>query len=190
MPDSLTTLLTYFLFRWTLANMLGWSLGFFLGGLLLSALGGIVGVLLGGVVVGALVGIGQWLILRRETNWANARWALVSAVGGGLATIPAYLSGVTLIAGPSIGYFVIGAVYGGIFGTLQWLILRAPYDDLAVLWLIANVIGGGLCGCLTMTVNPLRLPVFCSIGPVAFGLITGYTLLYLHRETSEDTPSP
>ena len=183
MPDSLTTLLMHFLFRWTLVNILGWSLGFFLGGLILSLLGGVIGVVLGGVVVGALVGIAQWSILRRETEWANSRWALYSAVGGGLATLPAYLAGVTLIAGQGIGYFVIGAVYGGIFGTLQWLILRTPYSDLAVLWIIANIVGGGLCGCLTMTVNPLRLPVFCSIGPVAFGLITGYTLLYLQRQT-------
>jgi hypothetical protein len=188
MPDSFTMLLAHFLFRWTLANILGWSLGFFLGGLLLNALGGIIGVVLGGSIVGALVGLVQWFVLRHEADWVDSRWAIFSAVGGGLGTIPAYVAGVTLIAGPVMGYFVIGAVYGGIFGTLQWLILRAQYTDLAWLWIVTATAGGGLCGCLTMTVNPLRLPVFCSFGPVAFGLITGYTLLYLNREIAEDAP--
>ncbi len=164
-------------------NMVGWSLGFFLGGLLLNAFGGVLGVILGGAVVGMLVGGAQWLVLQSETDRVDIRWVLLSGLGGALATLPAYLAGVTLVAGPAIGYFVIGALYGGIFGMLQWVILRTPYDELAMLWIIANVIGGGLCGCLTMTVNPLRLPLFCSVGPIAFGLITGYTLLYLQRQT-------
>jgi hypothetical protein len=163
--------------RWTLANMLGWGLGMLLGGLLLNTFGGILGVIVAGALTGACLGATQWTLLRQR------RWILLSALGGGLATIPAYIAGLTLIAGPLVGYFVVGAVYGGVFGTLQWLALRA--DDEFGLWIIANVIAGGCCGCLTMSFNPLGLPLFCSIGPLVFGLITGRVLKTLLRDSQD-----
>lgn len=133
--------------------------------------GSIVGVLLAGAVTGVIVGGAQAFILRAER-----RWWLVSGLGGGLAALPAYLSGVTLIVGPAPGYFVVGAVYGAIFGAAQWLALN---HDSGGWWVAVNGLAGGLCGCLTLGFNPLGLPVLCSPGPLVFGLLTGIVILRL-----------
>lgn len=169
--------LNHFLARWTLANIFGWSVGLYLGGALLSILGGIIGAIAGGALAGAAVGCAQWLALRRKSDKAHPRWPLVSALGGGLATLPAYLSGITLLAGPQVGYFVVGAVYGAIFGTLQMLVLRRAFADGGAWWVGANLLAGGLCGCLTMTASLPGLPLLCSPGPALFGLITGWAML-------------
>ena len=166
-----------FMLRWLLANVLGWALGLFLGGVALRVVGSILGVLLGGAVTGVVVGVAQAFVLR-----ADRRWWVVSAVGGGLAALPAYVSGITLIAGPVLGYFVIGAVYGAIFGAAQWVALR---HESGGWWVAVNGLAGGLCGCLTLGFNPLGLPLVCSLGPVVFGLLTGVVLLNLW-ETEED----
>jgi hypothetical protein len=179
MVNHLPYYLNHFLTRWTLANIIGWSVGLYLGGALLSVLGGIIGAIAGGALAGASVGLGQWLVLRRKSDKTHPRWPLISALGGGLATLPAYLSGITLIAGPQVGYFVIGAVYGAIFGTLQMLMLRRSFEDGSAWWVIANLVAGGLCGCLTMTASLPGLPLICSPGPAVFGLLTGWAMLAL-----------
>lgn len=166
-----------FLLRWTLANLVGWALGLYLGSLFLSIIGSILGVLVGGAVAGGVVGAAQWLTLRPD----DRRWLLVSALGGGLAALPAYLSGITLIAGPGVGYFIVGAVYGAIFGAAQWLAWRTD----AGWWIGINALAGGLCGCLTLGFNPLGLPVICSPGPVVFGLLTGCVVLRLKATAGE-----
>jgi hypothetical protein len=171
----------HFGLRWLLANMLGWWLGLLSGGLVLNWSGGPGGVLLAGTVTGLCVGVTQWLL---APDWLDRRWLFLSALGGGLAVLPAYLTGlVSLFTGPRIGFFVVGAVYGGIFGGFQWLALRYRVPDWLVLWLVANALAGGWCACLTLTFNPLRLPVFCSLGPVAFGLITGWALRRLRQDS-------
>ncbi len=162
-----------FLLRWTLANMLGWGVGMLLGALLWSLLGGFIGFLLAGALAGLCVGLAQWPFLSQR------RWLWLSALGGGLAILPTFLAAVALLGGPLIGFFVVGAVYGGVFAAVQWVTLRK--SDTMGLWILANVAAGGICGCLTMNVNPLGLPLFCSIGPVAFGLITGRALVYLRE---------
>lgn len=179
--DLMTFLLTHFLPRWTLANMLGWSLGLYLGGALLGALNGVGGVLVGGAAAGAVVGAAQWLVLRFEPGRIHPRWALLSAAGGGLATLPAYAASATLVAGPQIGYFAVGAVYGGIFSSLQWLALRRKDPELGWMWIVANVLAGGLCGCMTMTMSLPGLPLVCSPGPAFFGLLTGWVMPYVRQ---------
>jgi hypothetical protein len=167
-----------FLLRWTLANVAGWALGLFLGGVILGIVGSILGVVVGGALCGTVVGLAQWLVLRLP----DKRWLLVSAVGGGLAALPAYLSGVTLIAGPVIAYTIVGAVYGGLFGGAQWFALRHAE---AGWWVAINALAGGLCGGLTLGFNPLGLPVLLSPGPVVFGLLTGVVLLRLSDDGAE-----
>jgi len=185
MHDFLIALSTGFLLRWTLANVAGWSAGLYLGSALVGALGGIGGALAGGVLAGAVVGAAQWIVLRTETQaaWANPRWAIASALGGGLAILPAYIAGAALIAGPQVGYFVVGGVYGGIFGALQGFLFRTQVDHMAVVWVTANLLAGGLCGCLTMTASLPGMPLICSPGPVVFGLVTGCAAQMLQRDS-------
>jgi len=167
-----------FLLRWTLANVAGWALGLYLGSLLLGIAGSIVGVVGGGVVAGGIVGLAQWFVL----SPGDKRWLLVSAAGGGCAALPAYLSGIALVAGPTVGYFIVGAVYGGVFATAQWFALH----DETGWWIATNTLAGGLCGCLTLGFNPLGLPVLLSPGPVIFGLLTGYALMRLKQADEID----
>lgn len=162
--------------RWTLANLVGWALGLYLGGVFLGVVGSVLGVLGGGAVAGGVVGLAQWLVLRPP----DKRWLLASAIGGGCAALPAYLSGIALIAGPSFGYFIVGAVYGGVFGAAQRFALRGEGGW----WVAVNALAGGLCGCLTLGFNPLGLPVLLSPGPMVFGLLTGYALMRLTDDES------
>lgn len=181
--DILLWLGTHFLPRWVLANVAGWALGLWLGAALLALLGGLAGAAISGVLAGLVVGGAQWLVLRQQVSWISLRWVWWSALGGGLAFLPAYLAGVALVAGPHIGYFVVGAVYGGIFGAAQWLVLRDAHDEWAGLWIMANLLAGGLCGCLTMTLTPAGLPLLCSPGPPLFGIITGGALRYMQNRS-------
>lgn len=171
-----------FLLRWTLANIAGWAIGLYLGGALLSVLGGVIGATAGGALAGAVVGVAQWLVLRHKSGKTSPHWPLVSAVGGGLATIPAYVAGIALIAGPRVGYFVIGGVYGAIFGASQALVLHRTFEENGVWWALANLMAGGLCGCLTMTASLPGLPLICSPGPAVFGLLTGWAMLAMRRD--------
>jgi hypothetical protein len=145
---------------------------------LLSLLGGVIRAVAvrwpGRSSVGTVAG---W----RKSDKTHPRWALVSAVGGGLATLPAYLAGIALIAGPQVGYFVIGGVYGAIFGGLQALMLRRTFEEGSAWWVTANLLAGGLCGCLTMTASLPGLPLVCSPGPAVFGLLTGWAMLAMRR---------
>ncbi|MBZ0300662.1 MAG: hypothetical protein K8J31_13015 [Anaerolineae bacterium] len=179
-------LITQFEFRWTIGNILGWSVGLYIGGGLLSVVGGIGGALAAGALAGATVGIAQWGVLRLDPGGMSRRWALLSALGGGMATLPAYLSGAALIAGPQVGYFVIGAVYGGLFASVQWIMLRTRCEAGASLWIIANLLAGGLCGCLSMTASLPGLPWICSPGPVVFGILTGITLQRLRQNLKRE----
>jgi hypothetical protein len=164
-----------FLLRWTLANIAGWSIGLTLGSWILSQAGSGVGLILGGTAAGSLVGLAQWLALRVDFDFADRRWLVVSAAGGAVGALPAYIAAFSIIAGRGVGLFIIGAVFGGLFGALQSLILGRHFEDRALWWIAANVLAGGLCGWLSMT-SPFWLPVCCSFGPVTFGLVTGYAL--------------
>jgi hypothetical protein len=81
----------------------------------------------------------------------------------------------------ALGMLIGGALFGGIIGALQGVLLNHHVDE-AGWWIIANVVGGGLCGLLSLGVNPLGLPIFCTLGPITFGAITGYVWLRLLRE--------
>ena len=169
--------------RWLLANVVGWALGYFLGGLFLHWVGTFSGVHLAGAVDGVVVGAAQSAVLR-----SGRHWVLVSGLGGGLAVLPAYLSGIALLAGPGVGYFIVGAVYGSMFGMAQWFALHHAQRGW---WVMLNGLAGGLCGCLTLGFNPLGLPVLCSPGPVIFGLLTGYALLKLDEKgAGSHDPTP
>jgi hypothetical protein len=105
----------------------------------------------------------------------------LSALGGAVGVIPALLAGFTLVLGGGWGFCFMGALFGGVLGAVQTTHLN-PQVDNAGWWIVANVVGGALCGMLTLGVNPLYLPVCCSLGPVIFGAITGYTLLKWREE--------
>ena len=136
----------------------GW--GFWLWWVLASAIGFCVGSILGFImpifaninhpvafgilfatVFGAVGGLAQWLVLRRQIPEVGL-WAPASALGfviaAGIVAIVASMD--QQVASNSNIFFLFAAVYGVTGGFLQWLILRR--QGVAVgWWLAANLLG-------------------------------------------------
>jgi hypothetical protein len=96
--------------RWVLATALSWLMGAFV--LLLAVPAGLQP-LLAGFVVGPAVGLGQWLILRREIHWAGW-WIIVSTM--------AWVTGLTLLPGA----LSTGALSGALSGVGLALLFHYP----------------------------------------------------------------
>lgn len=166
--------------RWLLANIAGWSAGLYAAALGVQLLGGLIGLLLGGGLAGLIVGGAQWWALKGEAEWLDGRWVRASTIGGMLGALPAFVAGGALIVGHTLGFCIVGAVFGGIIGAAQYALLN-DHVEAGGLWVLANVAGGALCGVFSLAVNPLYLPVCCTLGPLLFAGITGAALLRWRR---------
>jgi hypothetical protein len=165
----------------------GWGLaliGFPLGGLAATALvGGVTTPLdgaLGGAATGAVLGLTQWLALRRRlalTPWWIA--ATAAGMGAGLAL------GIALLGSATAGSMLPlrGLVTGAGIGIAQFVLLRgsstrAPVWPLVVAcgwalgWLVTRAVG------VDLTAN---WSVFGSSGALTFQLLTGLALAWILR---------
>jgi hypothetical protein len=95
--------------RWILATTLGWAVGAVI--LLLTLPNGMD--FIAGVVMGLTTGTAQWLILRREVNWAGW-WIALNIVG--------WSTGMGLLP----GFLLTGVMAGAITGFAIELLLRYP----------------------------------------------------------------
>jgi hypothetical protein len=86
--------------RWALITAIAW-----IGGsvLLLIVVPGDLQSLLSGLIMGPVVGLAQWLILRREVRWAGW-WIVISAI--------AWITGLTLVPGILASGAMVGAISG------------------------------------------------------------------------------
>ena len=142
-------------FQWMLATTVGWAIAW---------------AFIGEVAVGALVGLGQWFVLRSRIPQAGW-WIWASTVGWavGWAMIVA-----GVLAPPNGGVaamLVTGVVLGAMTGLAQWFILRQAVHQ-AGWWIVASTIGWtiGLTGIFGSTVT----------GAVV-GAVTGFALDILLR---------
>jgi hypothetical protein len=96
--------------RWPVATAIAW-----LGGslLLLAAVPADLQILLAGLILGPIVGLAQWLILRREVYWAGW-WIVISTI--------AWITGLTLVP----GILATGALAGALMGLALTLLFRYP----------------------------------------------------------------
>lgn len=195
--DALTALWEqveqHLLLRWTLANIAGWSLGLLLGSfvaglagkLLGNLFGALIGLPLAGALAGGLVGAAQReaLIGSFDESTIPTQWLTMSAIGGSIGAASLLLTWAVLFTGAP-GFAIIGGVFGLAFGWMQARLLAFNFGTLAMWWVVANGVGGGLCSLLTFTGFPLpfALPICCTFGPVAFGLITGAVVRAIERE--------
>jgi hypothetical protein len=171
------TLTTYFLLRWTLANVTGWMLGIVAGAFLADVLAGlhIIAVFAGGAVTGLIVGGMQWLALRASPQEDNIRpvWVGISVLAALCAVIPTMLVTPAIVFGVTVGFGVMGSVFGACFGLVQSLGWERSLEA-GAFWALVN----GLAGCLcSTTMVGLSSPVLCVLGPVVFGLVTGVAWL-------------
>ncbi|MFN2291249.1 MAG: hypothetical protein ACK2UC_08680 [Anaerolineae bacterium] len=99
--------------RWTLVTSLTWLAGSLM---LLITVPADLHRLLAGFVVAPIVGLGQWLILRREVHWAGW-WIIVSTM--------AWTTGLLLVPGA----LSTGSLAGAITGVALMLLYRAPKPE-------------------------------------------------------------
>ena len=145
---------------WMLASTVVLTLGVTVGGvgILIGAAFGGVGVLVGamfGAVFGILLGIAQWLVLRRHVSWSG-RWRLFTAVGG--AASFAIAVAIVIIFLPYRSGFIFGSfdtefmaatvlgiviVIGASLGIAQWFVLRWKISG-SGLWVLASAAGPAL----------------------------------------------
>lgn len=94
----------------------------------------------GGTVLGAVVGIGQWLVLRQHFEKAGW-WILVTALGMVMVMIGVAIT-TRVIAHPGIALIAVGAISGSVVAAGQWLILRQHFKR-AGWWILSTALGGG-----------------------------------------------
>lgn len=165
-----------FLFRWMLANMAGWTVGLYLASWTLRS----PVICLNGGLAAACIALPQWLVLRQAYNIPR-QWIWFSIVGGSLGILPAFFLVITvLVGGLEVFALLSGMLFGTAVGGMQWFILRpCPRADW---WLVANCIGCGIGGLLSVTTIISGLPLGLLLGAALFGLITGGVLQHILRQ--------
>jgi len=175
-----------FWLQWLGATSVSWVVGAILYYTLnLVVLGG-VGEVVGGTIWGLVVGIGQWLVLRRWLDRAGW-WVLATAAGSLLAaSVDVGLQG---LLGEKAGGLILMIGLGPGVGVLQWLFLRQQVTR-AGWWLLAStvLIGGafltGIVASLSLGLQESGLAFIAVAGVVSgvlLGITSGLTLAWLLR---------
>lgn len=188
----------HFLLRWILANVLGWTIGLYLG------FWNPICFLGAGVVAGLTLGLAQWWVLSgvsspllshgfegghpqgrpypndvtgRDTQLrVRYRWIWMTLISTAIGMLPALVIGFLLsLWSLAVGLLVSGAILGGAVGFGQWTILRHTLDQ-PERWIMANVLGGAVCGLLTAIPIIRGLPLGLLLGAAIYGYITGRAL--------------
>jgi hypothetical protein len=144
-----------------------------------------------GLMLGAVIGLGQWLVLRRRLDikwqWWLAATALGFTVHGLFMGLDVnYVSGggsaLSGDSGQGIALASLGILCGGVFlvGVPQWLVLR-PHLPRAGWWLPASAAGLLLASPdRSGGTNSLVGWLVISMGAGAvFGIVTAFVLFYL-----------
>ncbi len=183
--------------QWTLAHAIG---------------GGIVGALEGGqfqffatlVLTGCILGIAQWLVLRREIRQASG-WILASTLGWWLGVN--LRIGSSGVLDPIVNWlFSTGALWETFWlnlvkqpvtaialGGAQWLVLRRQFPR-AGWWIVGSAVGGAvngafsavLCAAACQPVSRfggavLSTAMTYGVGWAGAGAVTGLVLMWLRQ---------
>ena len=164
-------------FLWLMAGAFGWGQGVYWGwfgpgdpktlqSIPAVILAGYLGVAVGGTLIGVL----QWLVLRRHVTGAG-RWVLASL--GATAVVGVVVFGVGVV-NVEAGWFGGVSVFGTVVGVLQWVVLRRQIPR-AGWWVLASTAGW-----------VVGMPLGDIVGPpglgAAYGAMTGTVLVWLLRQ--------
>jgi len=147
-----------------------------------SVLGEIFSAFMFGASIGAVVGVLQWLVLRRRVSKAGW-WILASTAGLAVAFAVVYLA-VAYGSPGDLDDVAAMALGGAVMGTLQWLVLRRQVSR-AGWWVLASTVGWGLCGAVAAAGDDAEgMIAFVSLvgGGVVLGAVTGAALVWLLRQ--------
>lgn len=164
-------------FLWLMAAAFGWGEGVYWGWYSSSEpktlqtvptdmLAGYLGVAVGGLLIGVL----QWLVLRRHVTRA-IRWVLANL--GAVAVVGVVIFGVGMV-NANLGWYSGVSAFGTVVGVFQWLVLQGQVPR-AGLWVMASTIGW-----------IVGMPLGDMAGPpglgAAYGAITGLAMVWLLRQ--------
>jgi hypothetical protein len=175
---------------WTLATAGGMLLGFLPSLFLVNVLNLGLAQIIVPVLAGTLVGLAQWVALRRFLT-ATSDWILA----GGASWAAGYVLGLFVIQNmPSTVFagFAGYLLFGAIVALVQWPLLRREIPHLLV-WMIASAIGWAAGFWTSQVVLPLfqtgpTIPPAVSTTVIAVtsgliaGAITGVALVWIVRE--------
>ncbi len=155
----------HFISRWTVACIAGWTLGLFLG------LWNPICFAASGIVTGIVLGAAQsWA--RRPGQQLDRTWIIATVIGTTLGTLVAGLLFLVLLAlGQGLALLVAGLILGLGVGLAQ--AQQIADERQAVLWVIANLGGGAVCGLMTSIPIVQGLPLGLVAGATVFGYLTG-----------------
>lgn len=176
--------------EWTLATAFGMLLGFLPSIVLVNVLDLALARIIVPLFAGFLVGLAQWLVLRKYVNgvsdwiWAaGASWAVGYALG---------LLIINGLTGTGLDGFIGYILFGAIVALVQWPILRREIPNVWM-WILANVIGwtaGFFMSQLALdiffngpAINPIAsTSVISGVSGLVAGAITGIALILIVRQ--------
>ena len=176
--------------EWTLATALGMLLGFLPSIVLVNLLDLPLARVIVPLWAGFLVGLAQWMVLRKYVNevtdWilaAGASWAVGYALG---------LLIMNGLSGTGLGAFIGYVLFGVIVAIAQWPILRREIPNVWM-WILANVIGwtaGFYLSQLSLglffhepVIDPVAsTSVLSGVSGLVAGAITGIALVLIVRQ--------
>jgi len=179
--------------EWTLATALGMLVGFLPSLILVNLLDLAFARLIVPLLAGFLVGLAQWVVLRKYINGV-ADWVLA----GGASWAVGYALGLLIMSGLTgtgldalIGY----VLFGVIVAFVQWPILRREIPNVW-LWVLANVIGwtvGFYMSEIALdlffdgpVINPVAsTSVLSGVSGLVAGAITGIALILIVRQPEQ-----
>lgn len=184
-------------FGWTIATGLGMLIGFLPANLVSEWLGLGLAQIITPLLSGALIGFGQWLILRNFLT-DSSDWVLAAGAGWSIGYALAIYTLQFLPGGVWMG--LIGYIlFGVIIALIQWPILRREIPQI-IPWIVANAVGWTLGLTLgqfaaATIVNLYRVPVWVSpllslsVSGLIAGAAVGLILVWIVRKP-ERTFSP
>jgi hypothetical protein len=176
--------------EWTLATALGMLLGFLPSLVLVNIMDLALARLIVPLFAGFLVGLAQWVVLRKYVNgvsdWilaAGASWAVGYALG---------LLIINGLTGTGLDGYIGYILFGIIVALVQWPILRREIPNVWM-WILANVIGwtsGFFMSQVSLdlffngpVIDPVAsTSVISGVSGLVAGAITGIALIWIVRQ--------
>jgi hypothetical protein len=179
--------------EWTLATALGMLLGFLPSLILVNLLDLALARLIVPLLAGFLVGLAQWVVLRKYINGV-ADWVLA----GGASWAVGYALGLLIMSGltgTGLDAFIGYILFGVIVAFVQWPILRREIPNVW-LWVLANVIGwtaGFYMSEIALdfffdgpVINPIvSTSMLSGVSGLVAGAITGIALILIVRQPEQ-----
>jgi len=174
---------------WPLAILLGFPVGGYLANVAVGAVDSVGAALAGGLIAGAVVGVAQWLALRRLVPWV---WVAATSTGmaAGLTTGAALVDyGIS-----RVDLMLMGAITGLAVGGLQSLVLARQGISGATWWAVANPPAWALAWLVSSYVISAnideRFTNFGASGCLVYALLTGLLLEMMYRRTVARARTP